>query len=66
MAHKTQEINKTYKAQEAHESLQTLKAPPSQEPPSSHTGSSRETASDDTLVGVLVIQLPSGNPYSCK
>lgn len=29
MAHKTQEINKTYKAQEAHESFQTLKAPPS-------------------------------------
>lgn len=28
MAHKTQEINKTYKAQEAHESFQTFKTPP--------------------------------------
>lgn len=27
MAYKTQEINKTYKAQKAHESVQTLKSP---------------------------------------
>lgn len=38
MAHKTQEINKTYKAQKAHESVQTLK-PPHHGASSSHTGS---------------------------
>lgn len=32
MAHKTQEINKTYKAQKAHESIQTLKPPHTMEP----------------------------------
>lgn len=32
MAHKTQEINKTYKAQKAHESVQTLKPPHTMEP----------------------------------
>lgn len=49
MAHKTQEINKTYKAQKAHESVQTLKPPP-------HHGASikphrelGDTASNDAL-----------------
>lgn len=40
MAHKTQEINKTYKAQKARESVQTLKPPPHHGASSSHTGSS--------------------------